>query len=328
MFELSRTAPAPTLEPSGSTGWRGCARRRGQRGPLRGRRSRRISAIAAPTETTIAETMLVLGEIKHAAKHLKKWMAPQRVSTALQFLPGQKPPDPAAARRRRHHRAVELSAAADAGAGGRRARRGQPRDDQAERTGAAVFRAAEGSDRAEIRRRRDGRHRHRGRHRQSLRIAAVRSSDLHRLDPRRPPGRGGRRAQSDAGHARTRRQIARHRRPLRRSRRGRRAHRLRQTAQCRPDLHRAGLCAGAGRLGAGFRRQAAGPDAAHVRHRSRQQGLHLDRLRPALCAARRPGGGRRRQGRKDPAGRRSPTIPPGNRSANFRRPSSSARRRT
>ena len=57
---------------------------------------------------------------------------------------GQKPPDPAAGRRRRHHRAVELSAAADAGAGGGGARRRQSRDDQAERAGAAVFRAAAG----------------------------------------------------------------------------------------------------------------------------------------------------------------------------------------
>ncbi len=31
----------------------------------------------------------MLGEIKHAAKHLKKWMAPQRVSTALQFMPAK-----------------------------------------------------------------------------------------------------------------------------------------------------------------------------------------------------------------------------------------------
>src|SRR6202022_1246854 len=39
--------------------------------------------------TAIAETLLVLGEIKHAVKHLKKWMAPQRVSTALQFMPAK-----------------------------------------------------------------------------------------------------------------------------------------------------------------------------------------------------------------------------------------------
>ena len=31
----------------------------------------------------------MLGEIKHATKHLKKWMAPQRVSTALQFMPAR-----------------------------------------------------------------------------------------------------------------------------------------------------------------------------------------------------------------------------------------------
>lgn len=34
-------------------------------------------------ETTIAETLLVFSEIRHAAKHLKAWMAPQRVTTAL-----------------------------------------------------------------------------------------------------------------------------------------------------------------------------------------------------------------------------------------------------
>ena len=71
----------------------------------------------------------------------------------------QKPAAAAAARRRRHHRAVELSAATDAGAGGGRARRGQPRDDQAERTGAAVFRAAARGDRGQIRRHRDDRDR-------------------------------------------------------------------------------------------------------------------------------------------------------------------------
>src|SRR6185437_362859 len=32
---------------------------------------------------------LVLGEIRHATRHLKKWMAPQRISTALQFMPAR-----------------------------------------------------------------------------------------------------------------------------------------------------------------------------------------------------------------------------------------------
>ena len=31
----------------------------------------------------------MLGEIKHATKHLKKWMAPRRVSTTLQFMPAK-----------------------------------------------------------------------------------------------------------------------------------------------------------------------------------------------------------------------------------------------
>ncbi len=81
-----------------------------------------------------------------------------------------------------------------------------------------------------------------------------------------------------------------------------RAHRLWQIAQCRPDLHRARLRAGAGGPCRRLRRQARRPDAADVRHRSREQGLHLDHLRPALCAAGRPGGGRRGQGRKDHPG--------------------------
>ncbi|WP_027574972.1 coniferyl aldehyde dehydrogenase [Bradyrhizobium sp. WSM1743] len=40
-------------------------------------------------ETTIAETMLVFSEIRHAKKHLKTWMTLQRVATALQFLPAR-----------------------------------------------------------------------------------------------------------------------------------------------------------------------------------------------------------------------------------------------
>jgi coniferyl-aldehyde dehydrogenase len=40
-------------------------------------------------ETRIAETLLVLGEIKHAERHVKSWMAPQRIATQLQFLPAK-----------------------------------------------------------------------------------------------------------------------------------------------------------------------------------------------------------------------------------------------
>ena len=32
---------------------------------------------------------MVLGEIRHATKHLKKWMAPRRIATALQFMPAK-----------------------------------------------------------------------------------------------------------------------------------------------------------------------------------------------------------------------------------------------
>jgi len=33
--------------------------------------------------------MMLLGEIKHAAKSLKKWMAPRHVPTSLQFFPAK-----------------------------------------------------------------------------------------------------------------------------------------------------------------------------------------------------------------------------------------------
>jgi coniferyl-aldehyde dehydrogenase len=43
----------------------------------------------ASVETTIAEVLFLYVEIKHAIKHLKKWMAPRRVATTLQFMPGK-----------------------------------------------------------------------------------------------------------------------------------------------------------------------------------------------------------------------------------------------
>ena len=41
------------------------------------------------TETTIAEILFVLSEIRHAEKHLKTWMAPKRITTQPQFWPAQ-----------------------------------------------------------------------------------------------------------------------------------------------------------------------------------------------------------------------------------------------
>src|SRR3984893_10235876 len=43
----------------------------------------------ASVETTIAEVLFLYVEIKHAVKHLKKWMSPRRVATTLQFMPGK-----------------------------------------------------------------------------------------------------------------------------------------------------------------------------------------------------------------------------------------------
>ena len=86
MFELSRTTPAPTLAER-------LDRLTRLRAAVSDNETRFEAAISADfghrctTETAIAETLLVLGEIRHAQKHLKKWMAPQRIATAPQFMP-------------------------------------------------------------------------------------------------------------------------------------------------------------------------------------------------------------------------------------------------
>jgi coniferyl-aldehyde dehydrogenase len=88
MFERSRTTPAPTLAER-------LDRLSRLRAAVSDNEKRFEAAISADfghrcaTETAIAETLLVLGEIKHATKHLKKWMAPQRIATALQFAPAR-----------------------------------------------------------------------------------------------------------------------------------------------------------------------------------------------------------------------------------------------
>jgi coniferyl-aldehyde dehydrogenase len=86
LFELSRAEPAPTLDQR-------LDRLKRLRAAVSESEARFAAAISADfghrstTETAIAETMLVLSEIRHTAKHLKKWMAPRRVSTTLQFAP-------------------------------------------------------------------------------------------------------------------------------------------------------------------------------------------------------------------------------------------------
>jgi len=88
MFELSRTTREPSLDERLDR----LARLRAAVSENEARFEAAISADfghRSSTETLIAETMFVLGEIRHTTKHLKKWMAPRRVSTALQFMPAK-----------------------------------------------------------------------------------------------------------------------------------------------------------------------------------------------------------------------------------------------
>ena len=88
MLEKSRTEQAPPLDVR-------CDRLARLRRVISANEARLTQAISSDfgnrsaTETLFAEILFVLNEIKHASRHLKKWMAPQRVVTALQFLPAK-----------------------------------------------------------------------------------------------------------------------------------------------------------------------------------------------------------------------------------------------
>ncbi|WP_024506036.1 coniferyl aldehyde dehydrogenase [Bradyrhizobium sp. ARR65] len=88
MFEKSRTEVPPSLE----VRLERLARLRAMISDNEARFEQAISVDfghRSATETLFAEVLFLLSEIKHAAKHLKKWMAPQRVATAMQFLPAK-----------------------------------------------------------------------------------------------------------------------------------------------------------------------------------------------------------------------------------------------
>jgi len=88
MSELARSAPAPTRKERQD-------RLARLRAAIIDNESRFEQAISedfghrCATETSIAEILLVLGEIRHARSHLRRWMAPQPVATQLQFWPGR-----------------------------------------------------------------------------------------------------------------------------------------------------------------------------------------------------------------------------------------------
>src|ERR1700759_1418826 len=87
-FDASRAEPAPSCEVR-------IDRLRRPRAAIADNEARFEQAISADfghrasVETTIAETLFLYVEIKHALKHVRKWMAPRRVATTLQFMPGK-----------------------------------------------------------------------------------------------------------------------------------------------------------------------------------------------------------------------------------------------
>jgi coniferyl-aldehyde dehydrogenase len=88
MVERSRADPPPTLDMR-------LDRLKRLRAAVADNEARFVAAISAdfghraPIETMIAEALFLLTEIKHTAKHLKRWMAPKRIATAAQFWPAK-----------------------------------------------------------------------------------------------------------------------------------------------------------------------------------------------------------------------------------------------
>src|SRR5258708_20482769 len=88
MFERERGEPAATLDQRLDR----LKRLRAVVAENEARFERAISADfghRSAIEIAIAETLFLLTEIKHATRHLKTWMTPQRISTALQFWPAK-----------------------------------------------------------------------------------------------------------------------------------------------------------------------------------------------------------------------------------------------
>jgi coniferyl-aldehyde dehydrogenase len=88
MFDRSRAEPAPPLDQR-------LDRLKRLRAVVAENETRFEQAISADfghrarIETAIAETLFLFTEIRHASKCLKGWMAPRRISTALQFWPAK-----------------------------------------------------------------------------------------------------------------------------------------------------------------------------------------------------------------------------------------------
>ena len=192
-------------------------------------------------ETILAEIFTTLSGIRHASRHLAKWMRPKRVSVGIEFMP---------ARARILYQPVGvvgiispwnypfqlamMPLVAALAAGNRVMLKPSELTPRTSMLMAELlsdlFPRGEGGDRA--RRRRD---------RRGFRASAVRSSALHRFDRGRAAGHAGGGREFDAGDARARRQVALHHRRRCGAVERRREHRPRQAVECRPDLHRARL---------------------------------------------------------------------------------------
>ena len=212
-----------------------------------------IAAISAdfghrsPHETLIADLLAVDEAIKHARRHLAGWMRPQRIATALMYRPGYNRllAQPlgvvgVVAPWNYPYQLSMLPAVAALAAGNRVMIKPSELAPRTAELMARIVRESFGEDELAV----------------FPGDAAVGKAFVELpfdhlfftgLDRRRPHRGAGGGEEPDAGDARARRKIAGDRRRRRRVRVDRAEDRDRQAVQCRPDLHRAGLRAGAPR---------------------------------------------------------------------------------
>ena len=233
-------------------------------------------------ETRLLEIFPSLEAVKHARRHLRRWMRPERRGVSLWFQPGRArilaQPLGVAGIVVPWNYPIYLAAGPLVAALAAGNRVMIKMSELVPATGCV----ARGARREIVCARRSVHRQRRCRRRARVRRAALRSSAVHRFDGRRARGDACRGGEPHAGHARARGQVARDRRAGLPARRGRRADHGREADECRADVHRAGLCAGAGggcrrlRRGGAPRRRGvlAGSDAF--------AGLHGDRRRPPL----------------------------------------------
>jgi hypothetical protein len=188
-------------------------------------------------EAVLMDYLGILQDIRHARRHLRRWMRPRRVWPTLATFGATARTEAAAARHLPDHRPLEPAVSPGAWPARLVPCRRKCGDPETVGTDPGLQRPDRPDDRRDLPARPC--HRGRGRQDRGRRASgpALRPYLLHRLARRRPDRDGGGGEGAGLGHAGTGRQVPGHRRPGRRPETGRRLDHLRQIPERRAELH-------------------------------------------------------------------------------------------